>query len=244
MPNWCENKLEIYVSSAEQLQAVKDKLLSVNENNELELDFNLLVPMPEELSIESSSRGTIAQELIESSNQPFTQERIEKFTRFASIELRQKISSLALQNQWTVGDFIQWLQDNPNEKEFQFNLKLGQQYIDNIKKYGCADWYDWANKNWGTKWNAYSAFVEVFEESIMIEFDTAWSPPEPWFNTLCQTFPEHHMTLSYYEPGCWFAGDLISNQHGGYDRNDVPDYQIKEFASKVFGEVFDDEDDE
>lgn len=242
MPNWCENKLEIYLSSAEQLQAVKDKLLSVDANNELELDFNLLVPMPQEIR-NSSYIGTVSRELIESSNQPLTAERINEVTRHTSSKLRQQINLLALQNQWTVGDLIQWIRDNPNEQGFH-HLELGQQYIDNVKKYGCADWYDWSHKNWGTKWNACSSFADVFEESIIISFDTAWCPPVSWFSTLCQTFPEHNMTLSYYEPGCWFAGDLISDQHGGYDCNEVPDDQIKEFASEVFGEVFDDEDDE
>ena len=37
------------------------------------------------------------------------------------------------------------------------------------------DWYTWSIEHWGTKWNAYD--VDVTDKCI--QFDTAWSCPEP-----------------------------------------------------------------
>ena len=33
---------------------------------------------------------------------------------------------------------------------------LGKQAYENIQKYDSPTWYEWCNKHWGTKWNAYS----------------------------------------------------------------------------------------
>ena len=52
-------------------------------------------------------------------------------------------------------------------------------------EYTEAGWYGWNVINWGTKWNSYDASVlEVDEYSATLQFDTAWSPPEPIFARL------------------------------------------------------------
>lgn len=43
--------------------------------------------------------------------------------------------------------------DFDNKKHFSNILELGKQYVENIKKYGYPQWYDWCVENWGTKWN-------------------------------------------------------------------------------------------
>lgn len=46
-------------------------------------------------------------------------------------------------------------------------------------KHGSADWYEWCNKNWGTKWDRteYEVIEDIGEETFEIYFMTAWSPP-------------------------------------------------------------------
>ncbi len=47
------------------------------------------------------------------------------------------------------------------------------------------NWYDWAYKNWGTKWGAYEVSILKQEEGrLVLQFDTAWSSPEAIFDTL------------------------------------------------------------
>ncbi|TYG35277.1 hypothetical protein FW755_09325 [Lonepinella koalarum] len=204
MPNWCENKLEIFVSNTEQLQAVKAKLLALDEDQTQQLDFNLIIPMPESMKINCSSEGERSQILLETFPiQVLTHEHIEKFLHGCSVQQRQRIEALAFADVWTIADFIQWLSNNPEEqKACNLNLKLGQQYIDNLKQYGCTNWYDWACEYWGTKWNGQLCNIEEFNCHIIVHFDTAWTPPEPCFAELCKVFPEYFMVLSYYEQGC------------------------------------------
>ena len=54
-----------------------------------------------------------------------------------------------------------------------------------------TDWYNWRNTNWGTKWNAYEVEInwdEEYKECIEINFQTAWSPPEPIYFKLDEIF--------------------------------------------------------
>lgn len=54
-----------------------------------------------------------------------------------------------------------------------------------LKKYGAINWYDFACENWGTKWGAYDVIVlHEDDKRLALEFNTAWSPPEPIFDEL------------------------------------------------------------
>jgi len=56
---------------------------------------------------------------------------------------------------------------------------------------GARDWYSWACKNWGTKWNAY----EVDAADACITFDTAWSGVPDLITELSLKFPD--VTFGY-----------------------------------------------
>lgn len=47
---------------------------------------------------------------------------------------------------------------------------------------------DWARTYWGTKWNAYGQLpVEADKNTVILRFQTAWSPPYPWLVALFNT---------------------------------------------------------
>ena len=110
------------------------------------------------------------------------------------------------------------------------------------RRYGAADWYEWALANWGTKWNA--DFDGVFpaiaagEEaelprgrqpiiepgSAFYAFETAWSPPVPVITTLAKRYPGLEIELVWGEPGAavaarlrWREGELISDEELALD---------------------------
>jgi len=76
--------------------------------------------------------------------------------------------------------------------------------------------YDWACKNWGTKWGICSASlnttIEQLEknegQTVCYSFETAWSPPLPVILKMSEMFPKLHFHLEYEECGCDFEGDL------------------------------------
>jgi len=85
--------------------------------------------------------------------------------------------------------------DEKKEKEF-------------LKKYGAKNWYDWANKNWGTKWNIYSDELSVNREEDFDQygFYTAWAPPTRWLEKVAEMYPELEFEVYFEEPGIGFFG--------------------------------------
>ena len=70
-------------------------------------------------------------------------------------------------------------------------------------------WYDWRVQNWDTKWDAYDVVVTDDDpESLEIEFNTAWSPPEAICHEIRDQYPDLSVSWFYDEPGCEIAGYL------------------------------------
>jgi hypothetical protein len=66
------------------------------------------------------------------------------------------------------------------------------------------NWYNWNNREWGTKWDACE--VEVAEEAdtfIHFTFNTAWSPPTPVFEAIAEQHPEIQMEAYCIEEQGW-----------------------------------------
>ena len=70
-------------------------------------------------------------------------------------------------------------------------------------------WYDWRVQNWDTKWDAYDVVVTDDDpESLEVEFNTAWSPPDAICHALREQYPDVSVSWFYDEPGCEIAGYL------------------------------------
>jgi hypothetical protein len=54
--------------------------------------------------------------------------------------------------------------------------------------------YEWCNKHWGTKWNAYA---QKRLGDTAIRFDTAWTTPQPVFEALSAKYPTVAFTVEY-----------------------------------------------
>jgi hypothetical protein len=124
-------------------------------------DFNKIIPMPEELNISSGSQGELGQYIINGTGGS---------TFLGDEELRKRFAGLS-------------------EEDQQKALKVGQQYIDNKAKYGHTTWYDWAIKNWGTKWNSYSCKKHDSATEIIFEIQTAWSSVPDMIGKMAEKFP-------------------------------------------------------
>ena len=70
-------------------------------------------------------------------------------------------------------------------------------------------WYDWRVENWDTKWDCYDVVVTDDDpESVEIEFNTAWSPPEAICDKIREDYPAVSVSWFYDEPGVEMAGYL------------------------------------
>jgi len=71
-----------------------------------------------------------------------------------------------------------------------------------------AEW-DWRVQHWGTKWDLSEMNVlDVDDDYICMNFDTAWGPPEGIYDALVKKYPDLHISWFYNEPGVQMAGYL------------------------------------
>jgi len=74
------------------------------------------------------------------------------------------------------------------------------------------NWYDWRLGHWGTKWDIYNATCERMDENtLVLTFDTAWSPPIPVYDKLVDMGFE--VSARYLDEGWLYIGEYID----GYD---------------------------
>jgi len=62
-----------------------------------------------------------------------------------------------------------------------------------VEAYGYADWYDFANFEWGTKWNACD--TSIVEDSTVM-FSTAWDAPHAFFDKLAEQMPDSRLEIT------------------------------------------------
>lgn len=93
------------------------------------------------------------------------------------------------------------------------NIEEGEETIFNFNNLcPCPnedDWYNWRITNWGTKWNGIIHNTEIADSELVIDFNSAWSPPEQWVRYVAENhYPDLHFNLSYIETGAGFCGVL------------------------------------
>lgn len=72
---------------------------------------------------------------------------------------------------------------------------------------GTSGWYEANLASWGTKWDASEPeIVEETDERVIINCETAWSPPLNWAVNCHRLYPETTITVAYCEQGMNFYG--------------------------------------
>ena len=150
MPNHITNILK-FEGDSEQVHAMLDKIKS-DELGLGSIDFNKIIPMPDELQVVAGSIENIAVEM--------------------AIRLYDKNGDAYKEyHQYSDEDF-----ENRRKNYTESDLELadiGLKYLSNAVKYSASNWYIWCNQNWGTKWNSYN--LNIINKDC-ITFQTAWAP--------------------------------------------------------------------
>lgn len=94
-----------------------------------------------------------------------------------------------------------------------------------------VNWYDWNNRHWNTKWNAYDVEVRIDEIKdgryhLHINFTTAWSPAMPVVFKLADLCIEKNLDFTFEweeEQGFGEEWELKDNQFTMIREWDIPD---------------------
>ena len=84
-----------------------------------------------------------------------------------------------------------------------------------VSEHGTASWYDWANKNWGVKWDSTlttnededGAVIKRNSRSISVDWTAPWSYPEPIYQLIAN---EYGVKVSVRLSGEWDGSNHIS----------------------------------
>lgn len=204
MPNWVTVRVK-----AENPQMLKEKFtrpLIEGEDNTTEcgeevsrmIDFNVLVPRPKDLDIDSGcceylnenhyykfqkdllykQRTRINPVLAPLYDEEVTQE---EFVKRAMRKIYPKRLT-TFDNVYNLGATA--LTDKDTVKEHLINIIKG--YF-NFHRYGYVNWHDFDIQEWGTKWNADTLYEDL--EHGYVEFKTAYSCPFPILGKLSEYTP-------------------------------------------------------
>ena len=118
------------------------------------------------------------------------------------------------------GRYMEWVNDPANEywtaEKYEADKAEHYALVKQAERAkaetGYADWYTWANLNWGTKWSmdvvSYTYDMEREPEAIYISGNTAWSPPIELLEKISQKFGVK-VSISYVEEGMDFIGASV-----------------------------------
>lgn len=192
MPNHITNVVVISADDENILAHICDKISSRTDDEYLiGLDFNKIIPMPEELSVLES--GSCIDTAVSHALSHLMHEDVEKYLDMKQIVYKSKYYSF--RGVSTAGLSIVQI---PESESDSGSIELGMKYLNNLKEYGYFTWYDWSQDNWGTKWNSYGyrefdnipipecakKVMNNKKHSTIIRFNTAWDPPFPVYTKL------------------------------------------------------------
>lgn len=197
MPNHVRNIIA-FSGPEEEIERVKREIAAPGREGEADyiLDFNALVPMPEDLAIVSGSATRIslaAAEYLETGKLEADDGGLIRLAKdyAALMETDPKRAPAG---------FSDYLRELSASKDSPLDLTLGEKARKNIERYGCPTWYEWRNRHWGTKWNSYDC-SENPENPREISFSTAWAPPVPVFEKLAARYPEIAFSVKSSDEG-------------------------------------------
>ena len=216
MPNYVTNVL---VFTADEQKNIDELIQFVKKDGEPDgsFDFNKIIPMPEELKIDAGSYTDqcICEYLSVCNNKSGNPEFDQFRDDFTAQEYTDLIESIGDSIPLAVFNCAVYTNNVP-EKECSFDdVMHGKELLGNFLTYGAFTWYDWAVKNWGTKWNAITwdrkqymsrpfpqyaidicKTVHCFSRT---RFDTAWNPAFPVYKKLSRLFPDVLIHVLYAE---------------------------------------------
>lgn len=207
MPNYCFNRIRLNVTQ-EELERIKEKVMSKDEFGDEYFDFNKVIERPENMLLRAFKPNTL--------------DAFSKYYYENPDKLEQKILDEIIRNKI--------LKVRIDGKLVNIDRYVDERYsAEELKSYTGEKlilWYDWCINNWGTKWN--SLFSGITTEELL--FSTAWSPIslklfESFVNICKETVGEKANDMWLYYEECGFS---LYGRYYISDGEIIHDYDYKE----------------
>lgn len=202
MPNWTFCTIN-----------ANDEVINKYINGEGHFDFNLIIPRPTELEVDSGS-------IVDESVTYYLTERLTLSAKEVNLNyyinsfyshLEGIISMDSEVSKVTIDRLKNHLKEMSEAEKNELYNK-GAMYVSNLRKYGHYTWYSWSFDNWGTKWNAKC----TYKSEGSVEFNTAWNIPDKIFEKICEDNPEESIEF-LWENEDWDGYWRAENVHGKVD---------------------------
>ena len=264
MPNHVKNIIKL-TGAQNEIDYIVNLITKTEEvDGEIQkvVDFNTLIPMPETLNVVS---GGCADECIliylkdvfdtkpadvknrhlitikdYNDKQDWNYLKIDLSKMPSSEELYGKIQILV--NKYGPQEKNPF-GDNPVFEKHEDVINYGKQIYENIRDYGCKDWYQWRIDHWGTKWNSYSNGQDVMPNCTKLKFETAWNIPYNFYIKLYEIIHRDCKSLScnitYANEDCGSGIGEISDIIEGKIRmlNYLEEYEDDELE-EIYNEIW------
>lgn len=215
------------------------------------VDFNRVIPMPDELVGISANQYECLARLLVGALKPAALDGT-LASAIHSLTLRSAEDQLArlLHSQGKSARLFLtlWGTVDPESPETEETLRsafchsepgaMRPEDFDNLmrmirgyKKHGFFTWYDWSVENWGTKWNAYDASISPAGDQAI--FDTAWSTPLPVFTRLSEMYPDEDIRVKYADEDLGHNCGHLLFREGQYTEFEIGD--PVDFACQIKG---------
>ena len=251
MPNFV--KTVIHFPDSFDMGDFRRRHITLDEESGDEIfDFNTLIRMPDEVGdVPASSDTVVGAKLVLAAMCPSLAFRLDGVGKAGAKEWARIDAALFGKkgmdqfsedrlSEESVAQAEEYLKGRPAEDRAKC-VEHGKAYVANALKYGAGDWYEWAIRNWGTKWNAMETYCsDDGPGDKSIEFQTAWDTPDPILMALSREYPEGMMLVAYADEdaGGYNCGAMLI-QNGRVLREWAPGGGEEDrcaFAESVWGD--------
>lgn len=112
-----------------------------------------------------------------------------------------------VKKEWNYIFDFNWIIPQPSNI---INSNITNQEIDEYRRLKIPIRCDWNDRNWGTKWNAYSFYMKkrfLSNDNLEIVFNTARDTPLPIWEKIKELYPELNFKIEYADEdignNCW-----------------------------------------
>ena len=194
MPNWVDNTIVIKGLQIE-LDAIENKVrktITTDERGE-ETIYDLsgqLYPMPEEISNLDGTGDTIR--------------------RFRDLD-----GNVVKVDQMRAMSFYQMNDEELLGEGYTMETLTEDELKELDEKYGAHDWYDWNNKNYGTKWgDCETRVTRENKTTLLYHFHTAWSPSIALTQKIAERWSVDEIVHEYFSMENADKGTVKFNDEG------------------------------